>query len=252
MPLLKKLSWLLVGLIVTSVVAILAFVDNPGRPAAATITLGSLSWLIVARIAHGRHTAVLRQAAANLGLEYVAGAGEEKSCAFLAEMRQKSEADVFRWKVDGKFPAIAGVFAGFPVAVRVPIGVDFDAGAPDSTRIVAYHSIKMTGLTIYDRSRIKKTPKGRQATTGEETFDARFLILAHRAEEAATVIGPEARKALLAAGSVGFRGIEVNRYGVFLYEEGKISSAELLRRRLELVTTLAEAAKELGKASARA
>lgn len=248
MPLLKKLTWLLVGLIVVGLVAVFVFVENPGRPAVAVIALGSLSWLVMARLAHLRHAAVMRKAAADLGLDYVGTAADEKRCSFLAERRLKSEADIFRWKVDGKLPAVVGTYAGFPVVVRVPVGVDFDAGAPDSTRIVAYHGVKMTGFTIYDRSRIKKTPKGRQATLGDEVFEARYLVLAHRPEEAKTVLGPETRRALLAAGGTGFRGIEVNRYGVFLHEEGKISSVELLRHRLDVVTTLAAAARELAKA----
>lgn len=247
MPLQRKLSYALVALTALGIAAVIAFTANPGRPAIAVLFGGAACWFVTARIAHDRHCAVMRQAAADLGLAYLATPADEKASEFLSKTKLTAEADVYRWKVDGKLPALVGERAGCPVVVRVPVGVDFDAGAPDSTRIVAYQPSKMTGFTVYDRSRVKKTPKGRQAPTGDAAFDERFLVMALRAEEAKTVLGPEVRKLLLAAGGVGFRGIEVNRYGIFLHEEGKVSSAELLGKRLELVIALAVAARELAR-----
>lgn len=247
MPLQKRLIWLLVALTILGMVAVIAFVPNPGRPAVGVIILGGACWFLTVRITASRYAAALKRAAAGLGLDYLATPADEKRSALLSQLRLTSESDVFRWKVDGKFPAIAGTFGGFPVAVRVPVGVDFDAGAPDSTRIVAYHTVKMTGFTLYDRTRLKKPPKGRQATLDDPAFDSRYLVAAHRAEEPKAVLGPAVRAALLEAGGVGFRGIEVNRYGVFLHEEGQVTSPELLRKRLELVTTVAAAARELAR-----
>ncbi len=247
MPLQKKLTRLLAVLTILGIVATIAFAPNPGRPAVGVMILGGVCWLVTVRITASRYAAALKKAAASLGLEYLAKPADEKRSALLSQLRLTSESEVFRWKVDGKFPAVAGDFGGFPVAVRVPVGVDFDAGAPDSTRIVVYHTVRMTGFAIYDRTRIKKPPKGRQATLDDPAFDSRFLIVAHRPEEPKAVLGPAVRAALLEAGGVGFRGIEVNRYGVFLHEEGQVTSPELLRRRLELVTTVAAAAKELAR-----
>lgn len=242
MPLQKKLTLLLVVATALGMAAVIAFVPNPGRPAIGVLALGGLLWLAVVRISAARYAAALKQAAGELGLDYLAGPADEKRSAFLSKMRQLGESDIFRWKVDGKFPAVVGDFSGFPVVVRVPVGLDFDAAAPDSTRIAAYHTVKMTGLAVYDRTRLKKPPKGRQVTLDDPAFDTRFLVVALRPEEARAVLSPQVREALLKAGDLGFRGLEVNRYGVFLHEEGKISKAEVLRKRLELVTTVAAAA----------
>ncbi len=250
MPLEKKLSWSLIALTAVGVVVSLILSPHSGRPAVLVMLLGGLAWFGVVRVAHARYASALRAAATVTGLAYLGGAADEKKAPFLVEQRLKAEADVFRWKVDGRYPALAGDYAGFPVVVRVPLGVNFDAAAPDATRIAAYHGVRLTGFTIYDRPRLKKLPKGRQATFDDAAFDARFLVLAHRPEEPQTVLGPEIRAALLEAGGVGFRGIEVNRYGVFLHEEGKVSSADLLRRRLELVTRVAAACRELAGAGA--
>ncbi len=244
-PLEKKLSWLLVGLTAAGIVLVVALVPNPGRPAAGVLVLGCAGWLVVARAAHARYAAALKAAARELGLDYLSTCEQERASSLLERMRKTAESDVFRWKVDGKLPAVVGELEGFPVAVRVPVGIDFDAGSPDSTRIAAYHNVRMTGFTVYDRSRVRKPPKGRVALTGDTAFDRRFLVLAHRTEEATTVLSPAVRLALLEAGGTGFRGIEFNRYGVFLHEEGKVSSPALLSGRLRLVVTLAEAAAEL-------
>lgn len=246
MPLLKRLTWFLAFATVAGIAAVIAFVPNPGRAAVAVLAAGSFGWFVMARIAHSRYTAVLKQAAGELGLACLTSGAEERGSAILERMRVTSEADVFRWKVDGRLPAIVGEYEGFAVTVRVPVGVAFDAGAPDSTRIVAYHNVKMTGFTIYDRSKVRKPPAGRQVLLDEPEFDRRFLVLAHRPDEALAVLSPEVRAALLESGGTGFRGIEVNRYGVFLHEEGKVSSAELVKERLDLVVRLAKAARELG------
>ncbi|HCW51587.1 MAG TPA: hypothetical protein DGR79_05925 [Clostridiales bacterium] len=251
MSLQKRLTWLVVFLTGVGVVLAILFAANPGRAWVAVVAAGAVAYFVGQRVAHARYCAVLRTAADSLGLDYLATREDEESSGLLANMRRTSESDVFRWKVDGKLPALAGTFQGFPVVVRVPVGVDFDAWAPDSTRIGVYHDVRMTGFTVCDRSRLKKTPKGRQAVLGDEAFDSRFLVLAHRREEAETVLTPEVRALLLEAGGVGFRGVEVNRYGVFLHEEGKVSSPELLEERLRLAVKVAEAARELAPAKRR-
>lgn len=251
MPLQKKLTYLLVVLTAVGIVAAVKLVpDNPGRAGVAVLVAGVFSWFVVARAAHARYCAVLKEASRDLELDYLATPDDEKRSPFLERMRTTADSDVFRWKIDGRFPALVGLYEGFTVAVRVPVGLDFDAGAPDSTRVAAYHEVKMTGFSVYDRTRVKKTPKGRQATFDDVAFNERFLVLAHRPEEAKAVLTPEIRAALLEAGGIGFRGVDVNRYGVFLYEEGKVSDAVVVRKRVALVTTLAKAAARLTGASA--
>jgi len=245
MPFQKKLNIVLVLLTAAGLAGVIAFLPNPGRPAVGVLVVGCLSWFVTSRIAHSRYLAVMKTAGAALGLDCIASPAEESRSEFLTRMRQTRERDVFRWKVDGLYPVLVGSFGGFPVTVRIPVGMDFDAGAPDSTRLAVHHDSKLTGFAIYDRSRLRKTPKGRQVTLDDAAFDSRYLVLAHRAEEAKSVLGPRIRAALLEAGSIGFRGIVVNRYGVFLHEEGKVSNADVVRRRLELLAAVAGAVRGL-------
>lgn len=246
MPYQRKLGWVLIAVTAIGVFAAAIWGRGVwrGRAAVLVLAVGAASWFIVAAIAHRRYVGSLKEAASRLGLAFLGRPADEGRAAFLAEMRKKAESDVFRWKVDGKFPAIAGLFEDIPVAVRVPVGLDFDAAAPDSTRIAAYLPNKLTGFTIYDRPRLKKTPKGRAAEFADDpAFQARFLVLAHRPEEARSVLTAAVRAKLLEEGATGFRGIEVSRYGVFLHEEGKVSDAALVERRLRLVVALAAAVK---------
>ncbi len=248
MTLQRKMMIVVVVLTVIGIVLSFAFAAQKSRVALAVLAAGCLSYFIVARVVHARHTAVLREAGARLGLDLLVAKGDEERSTWLSHMRRTADPDVFRWKIDGRLPALVGEYEGLPVTVRVPLGLDFDAAAPDSTRIAAYHKVKMTGFAIYDRTRLKKVPKGRQVALGDESFDSRFLVVALRVEEAQTVLSPAMRTLLLEAGDIGFRGIEVNRYGVFLHEEGKVSSPDLVGRRLALVVALARAAQELVQA----
>lgn len=250
MPLEKKL---LVALIVLTAVGMLVawnIAAHPSRAAIGVMALGGVGYFAVTRIAHSRYASVLRTVAARTGLTYLATPGDEKASEVLARLRQRAESDVFRWKVDGKLPALAGEVDGFPVSVRVPVGLDFDAGAPDSTRIAVYHSVKFSGMTIYERSRLKKTPEGRQVTTGDPAFDQRYLVLAHRPEEAHGILTPEIRSVLLNSAGTGFRGIEVNRYGIFLHEEGKVADADQVTHRLRMTLKVAEAARAYSSTTA--
>jgi hypothetical protein len=244
----KKLVIVLVVLTVAGILVAWNVAAHSSRAAVAVLAAGCFGYFVVTAVAHARYSGVMKRAAADLGLAFVGSSAAEKASPVLSHVRKTTDSDVFRWKVDGKFPVLVGDYQGFPVNVRVPFGVDFDAAAPDSTRIVVYHSIKMTGFTVYDRTRLKKEPKGRQSPVGDATFDSRFLVLALRPEEPKTVLSPAVRELLLEAGGIGFRGIEVNRYGVFLYEEGKVSNSDLLTRRLNLLVSIARAAQELARA----
>ncbi|MCL6581268.1 MAG: hypothetical protein K6U08_06615 [Firmicutes bacterium] len=244
MSLQRKLTLVLAGITAVGVVVALVLSPTSGRPAVLVMVAGGLGWFVVMRVVNARYSRVLSEASRVLGLQLLSGPQDDGRSELISRMKMSAERDVFRWKVDGKYPALAGEFEGLPVVVRVPVGVAFDAGAPDSTRIAAYHSVKMTGFTVYDRSKVTKPPQGRTVATGDPDFDARFLVLAHKPEEALAVLGPEVRRVFLEAGSTGFRGVEVNRYGVFLHEEGKVSSADLVRRRLELVVRVARAVRE--------
>jgi len=244
-PLQRKLTIILVVLTVLGVILAMLFAPQRSRTAIAVMAAGGAGYFVIAWVAHSRYAAVLREAARELGLSYLATAKDEKDAPLLSSMKLKAESDVFRWKVDGRLPAVVGELEGFPVVVRVPVGLDFDAGAPDSTRIAVYHEVKLAGFAVYDRSGLRKTPKGRPVTFGDPSFDERFLVTARREEEAHTVLTPPVRAAFLEAGGTGFRGVEVNRYGVFVHEDGKVSSAGLLKRRLELALTVARAAREL-------
>jgi len=241
----KKLTLTLVALMVLGIGLGVKFATHPGRAWAAVLIAGGLAYFLVMRTVNARYAAVLKAAAEDLGLQYLVSPRDEQGCEPLRQMKLTAESDVFRWKVDGRLPAVAGTYQGFPVCVRVPVGVDFDAGAPDSTRIAVYHKVKMTGFRVYDRSRVEKTPKGRVVPLDDPTFDERFLVIASRPEEARTVLTGEVRRAFLESGGTGFRGVEINRYGVFLHEEGKVSSAELVKERLQLALAVARAAGEL-------
>jgi len=241
----RKLTLTLVVLMVIGIALGVRFASHPGRAWAAVLVAGGLAYFVVMRVTNARYAAVLRAAAEDLELQYLATPGDEKACEVLRQMRLTAESDVFRWKVDGRLPAVAGTRDGFAVSVRVPLGVDFDAGAPDSTRIAVYHKVKMTGFRVYDRQKVKKMPEGRRVATGTPDFDERFVVITTRPEEALTVFTPEVRRAFLEGGGTSFRGVEVNRYGVFLHEEGKVSSVELVKERLGLALAVARAAAEL-------
>lgn len=244
MPLEKKLIVVLVLVTVAGVAVAWNVSAQPSRAALGVIALGGAGYFVVSRIAHSRYATTLREVAGRTGLEFLASAAEEKESAVLTRLRHRAESDVFRWKIDGRLPALAGEVDGFAVSIRVPLGLDFDTGAPDSTRIAVYHNVKLSGMTVHDRTQLKKTPEGRQAVLGDPDFDQRYLVLAHRPEEAQGILTPEVRAALLDSAGIGFRGVEINRYGVFLHEAGKVSAADLVVRRLGMALALARSARD--------
>ncbi len=241
MSLEKRLTIILWAVVAVLAVAVFALIPAPwgSRSVVILVLVGGAFQAAVLIYASRRFAATLKEVASRLGLTYVGTAADDKTGKVTAQLRYTKDRDVFKWKVDGRYPYAAGEYGGSFVMVRVPLAVDFDTAAPDATRISAYRDSKLQGFTIQDRSVVKTEPKGHRIATGNAAFDGRFWVLGRVDDEIKSVLSPEIQNRILEAGSTGFRGIEVTKYGVFLHENGKVSDPALVASRVELVAKIA-------------
>jgi hypothetical protein len=253
MPLEKRLTMVAWAIVATVAVACMIFIPGTlgSRLAMVTIIAGGAVQVAVYLHAGRRFAETLRAAAGTLGLTYVASKKEEERAGAVRQLRYAKDRDVYKWKVDGRYPYVAGEHEGQFVMARVPLAVDFDTAAPDSTRISAYQDSKLQGFTIWNRAVLKADPKGRRVSTTDPAFDEKFLVIGRVPEEVHAVLTPPIRGKFLSLGATGFRGVEVTRYGAFLHEEGRVSDAATVVARLGLVAAVAGAIAAVAGQSSR-
>lgn len=243
MSLEKRLSVVLWAVVAILALALFILVPAPwgSRLAVILVLIGGGLQAAVLLYVSRRFAATLKEVASRLGLTFVATAAQDKTGKVTAQLRYTKDRDVFKWKVDGRYPYVAGEYGGSFVMVRVPLAVDFDTAAPDATRISAYRDSKLQGFTIQDRTVLKTEPKGHRVVTGNAAFDGRFWVLGRNDDEVRSILTADVQTGILQAGSTGFRGIELTKYGVFLHENGKVSDPALVASRVELVAKIAQA-----------
>lgn len=213
-----------------------------GRCAILTLAAAGLSLVPLRLWVNRAYREAMAKAARLAGLEVVGSPAEEAAHPVLGELKRILDPDVYGWKVAGRFPALVGVKGRAAVVVRVPPGVDFDAAAPDCTRVAALMRVTASPFAVYDRGMLRgRTPQGHQVPMPTDEFSRRYVVTGFRDEEVKDILGPEVRRAIVEAGGVGFRGIEVSRHGVFVHEAGKVVDPELIASRVELVSALSAA-----------
>lgn len=218
------------------------FLPDPWRGRCAILALAAAgASLVPIRLWVNRgYVGAMRQAARASGLDLIVSADDEAAHPVLVELKRVLDPDVYRWKVAGRLPALVGKKGGVVVMVRVPPGVDFDAAAPDCTRVAGLMRVAASPFAVYDTQVLKgRTPQGHRIAMDDAEFSRRYVVTGFKDEEVRAILGPRLRGAIVEAGGVGFRGIEVSRYGVFVHEAGKVVDPRLIVSRVELVSSLA-------------
>ncbi|MEW6398894.1 MAG: hypothetical protein AB1503_06985 [Bacillota bacterium] len=237
----RAFRWILVAAGVIMLGCLIVLPDPwRGRCAILVLAAAGLSLVPLRLWVNRAYLEAMRRAARLAGLEVVSCPAEEAAHPVLGELKRILDADVYGWKVAGRFPALVGVKEKAVVVVRVPPGVDFDAAAPDCTRVAALVRVSASPFAVYDRGLLRgRTPQGHQIAMPADDFSARYLVTGFKDEEVKGILGSGLRRTIVEAGGVGFRGIEVSRYGVFVHEAGKVVDPQLIASRVELVSGMA-------------
>lgn len=119
------------------------------------------------------------------------------------------------------------------LAVGMPRTVEFDPADPFTTRLVIFQRADTRNLAIHPRGKFEPRREVRTVTLGRPSFDRAFLAVGHDPAILAALVTPEVEARLLnLRGSL--YGLVVNRYGVCIYLEGRVTDPGLILDWLEL------------------
>ena len=246
MTLEKRLTIGLFSIAALLVIGSTLFLANGGRIAVLIIVATGILYGALRFYIKNRHTQALAATAQELGLELIKDMAAEKGNPDLAYFRRTLDNQTYHWRIAGSFPFLTGKINGEIVTIRVPEGVDFDTAAPNSTRIAVHKRSKLGRIFIYSKEFKENAPRKEFLLTDPE-FNRHFYVTGPNRDIVEEIISEDAQAALAAIGPYACRGIEVNRYGVYLHADGIITEPEEMSSRLNAVSLIASNIQETEK-----
>ncbi len=242
MSLEKRLTLYVVA--VAAVISAIALVlsEQGGRITIFMIILAGLSLFVINRSVRGRFHQALRDLAQRTGLEFVDSREHPIHQQFSREWAMGSAGELGAWDKEGQLPYVAGEYKKTTVTVRIPTKVDHDRGA-EATCFSAHYTPhkKVHGFTVYHRESSPKLPGYRTVKlTGDEDFDAAYVVAGRESDEINALLTREVRTRLQNLTTLGVRGLEFNARGLHWYEPGKACDLERMVAILDVLNEVVE------------
>lgn len=223
------------------IMAILVALLNPpwaGRWLMVIVFSGLLAYGALYYAGRQHHAKTLDSFAAETGMVSVKTSEEERSAAELIDLRKWLEPDLYKWKVAGQYPALIQKRGEWTCVIRTPFAVDFELNAPDYTCFSYVRKIPLNTLTIQEY-RQQKTKPQKIFKTEDPDFDARFCLTGVNKQDALAIFVEPVRKYFLKMPIL--RGwIRLERFGIYYYMPGSVTSREQIDKGLELLDLLAK------------
>ncbi len=189
-----------------------------------------------------RHTKTLDLFAQETGMAAVLNAEQEKTNPLLSDLLKWMQKDLYHWKVRGGYPALVSKKGDWTLVIRVPYAVDFDVNAPDYTVFAYINRMSLNTVTAAHWPLKKEEHPTKSFPTGDKEFDSKFYLTgANQAMDDALWVFDETVREYLKSLPELPGWIRVERFGVYYYMPGAVTSMEQIDFGIKLVEIMGEA-----------